>query len=60
MTNPSMDIGELKLCPFCGGGVSLEKADIGRRHDEWFGVVCRNTKNLGGTCCIEQTMACLT
>ena len=49
---------ELKPCPFCGGSVSLEMAGnnysmaYGRR--EWWGVVCRNTKNVGGTCCIEQ------
>ncbi len=45
---------ELKACPFCGGPVKLEKADIGRSSKEWFGVVCRNTKNVGGSCCMEQ------
>ena len=48
----------LKPCPFCGGVVKLERAadtydyHMGRR--EWWGVVCRNTINRGGTCAIEQ------
>jgi hypothetical protein len=49
---------ELKPCPFCGGAVHLERAYdtqdriMGTR--KWWGVVCRNTINLGGTCAIEQ------
>jgi len=49
---------ELKPCPFCGGSVKLEKSHvrndeiIGRR--QYYGVVCRNTNNLGGSCCMEQ------
>lgn len=45
-------------CPFCGGPVNLELVKIdgtamyGRR--EWWGVICRNTENLGGTCAIQQ------
>lgn len=44
-------------CPFCGGPVELEETrptydDLyGRRR--WWGVKCRNTENLGGTCAIE-------
>ena len=41
----------LKPCPFCGGRVELEQTIDGR---EWWGVVCRNTINLGGTCAIQQ------
>lgn len=49
---------ELKPCPFCGGPVKLEKAHQ-RRHEQlgmrqFWGVVCRNTTNIGGTCCMEQ------
>lgn len=40
----------LKPCPFCGGDVKLERT---LKRDSW-GVVCRNTLNLGGTCAIEQ------
>ena len=53
-----MDKINLLPCPFCGGEVYLEEA--ARTHDEWFGprrmwgVVCRNTINLGGTCAIQQ------
>ncbi len=49
---------ELKPCPFCGGPVKLEEARettdylYGRRR--WWGVVCRNTTNLGGSCCMQQ------
>jgi hypothetical protein len=45
-------------CPFCGGPVQLEKTRdgthpiYGRR--SFYGVTCRNTTNLGGTCCMEQ------
>ena len=51
-------LGALLPCPFCGGPVELEKAHI-QRHEQFgerqfYGVVCRNTTNLGGTCCMEQ------
>lgn len=46
-----MTEAKLLPCPFCGGPVELERT-IDRR--EWWGVVCRNTKNLGGTCAIQQ------
>ena len=45
-------------CPFCGGAVKLEVAErtlnriMGERR--WWGVVCRNTINVGGTCAIQQ------
>jgi hypothetical protein len=45
-------------CPFCGGEVKLEEAEqtrdpiMGWRR--WWGVVCRNTINRGGTCAIMQ------
>jgi len=45
-------------CPFCGGEATLEEASptrdwlMGERR--WWGVVCRNTINQGGTCAIEQ------
>lgn len=42
---------ELLPCPFCGGSVYIERTIDGR---EWFGVVCRNTMNRGGTCAIQQ------
>lgn len=38
-------------CPFCGGPVKLEAT---RNSRPWWGVVCRNTLNLGGTCAIQQ------
>jgi Restriction alleviation protein Lar len=45
-------------CPFCGGPVKLEEANATRDHilgyRRWWGVVCRNTENLGGSCCMEQ------
>ncbi|WP_331373825.1 Lar family restriction alleviation protein [Sinorhizobium chiapasense] len=44
---------ELLPCPFCGGKVTLEQP-MRARSNEWWGVVCRNTENLGGTCAIEQ------
>ncbi|HDR9337674.1 Lar family restriction alleviation protein [Burkholderia multivorans] len=51
-------MSELKPCPFCGGSVSLERAhsttDFIHGTRQWWGVVCRNTVNLGGTCAIEQ------
>lgn len=49
---------KLKPCPFCGGPVKLEKAHVhqseiyGKR--QFYGVVCRNTINLGGSCGMEQ------
>lgn len=55
-----MDRDGLKLepCPFCGGSVTLEEAEPTRTVESgqrrWWGVVCRNTSNLGGTCAIEQ------
>lgn len=42
---------ELLPCPFCGGPVELEQTVSSR---EWWGVVCRNTANRGGTCAIQQ------
>jgi hypothetical protein len=51
-------VSDLLPCPFCGGPVRLERARdtqesiMGTR--KWWGVVCRNTINLGGTCAIEQ------
>jgi hypothetical protein len=58
---PSVDVPrlvQLLPCPFCGGAVKLEEAErtrdrmMGERR--WWGVVCRNTTNLGGTCAIQQ------
>lgn len=49
---------KLLPCPFCGGPVKLEEANptrdriMGERR--WWGVVCRNTSNVGGSCCMEQ------
>ena len=52
------DLHKLLACPFCGGPVSLERCEdtYEREHGnrKWYGVVCRNTINLGGTCAIEQ------
>jgi hypothetical protein len=49
---------ELLPCPFCGGPVKLEKAHVRRDYIEgdrqFYGVVCRNTTNRGGSCCMEQ------
>lgn len=42
---------ELKPCPFCGGVVELKNTIDGR---SWWGVVCRNTENVGGTCAVEM------
>ncbi|UXN73408.1 Lar family restriction alleviation protein [Devosia sp. A8/3-2] len=50
-------MSELLPCPFCGGAVFLERPTERPLHsppDEWWGVVCRNTENLGGTCAIQQ------
>lgn len=44
-------MSELKPCPFCGGPVELEKT-LG--NGKWWGVICRNTLNRGGTCAIQQ------
>lgn len=48
---------KLLNCPFCGGPVTLESAPgsysevYGKR--KWWGVVCRNTTNIGGTCAVQ-------
>lgn len=41
---------ELLPCPFCGGPVDIEKTIDGRK---WYGVVCRNTFNRGGSCAVS-------
>ena len=45
-------------CPFCGGEVMLESTLIRRSKEfssrKFWGVVCRNMKNLGGSCAMEQ------
>lgn len=41
-------------CPFCGGSVKLEEPLSSRGKGLWWGVICRNTINLGGTCAIQQ------
>ena len=51
-------MSEMKPCPFCGGPVELERT-VGsyervRNGRPFWGVVCRNTINLGGTCAIQQ------
>ena len=46
----------LKPCPFCGGSVQLEQPQDRPRYsrpDEWWGVICRNTENLGGSCALS-------
>lgn len=49
-----VELAELKPCPFCGGPVALEKTiRKGADGRDWWGVVCRNTKNLGGTCAVQ-------
>lgn len=49
---------ELKPCPFCGDPVKLEKSHVGKSFPhigtQFWGVVCRSTKNHGGSCCMEQ------
>lgn len=49
-THESTEQSELEPCPFCGGKVDLETTIDGRK---WWGVVCRNSKNVGGTCGIS-------
>lgn len=49
-THESTEKSELEPCPFCGGKVDLETTIDGRK---WWGVVCRNSKNVGGTCGIS-------
>jgi hypothetical protein len=48
----------LKPCPFCGGSVTLELATEEYYHFQskrkFWGVVCRNTLNRGGSCAIQQ------
>lgn len=45
-------------CPFCGGPVSLEivgeETDYFHGPTRFYGVICRNTINRGGSCCMEQ------
>jgi hypothetical protein len=49
---------EFLPCPFCSGPVKLESVttkysqEHGNR--EFWGIVCRNTFNEGGSCCMEQ------
>lgn len=43
---------KLKPCPFCGGSVKLEEVKM--RSGTWYGVKCRNNRNLGGDCVMEQ------
>lgn len=50
--NPPMPI-HLLPCPFCGGPVRME-AVVGAFRSIVYGVVCRNTRNHGGSCCMEQ------
>lgn len=49
---------ELLPCPFCGGQVNLEHVttEYSREHGDrdFWGVVCRNTINHGGSCAMEQ------
>ncbi|GEM_PF-6298678 len=49
---------ELLPCPFCGGPATMEEARrVRSRMDDqrrWWGVVCHNTINLGGSCAIQQ------
>jgi hypothetical protein len=48
---------DLLPCPFCGGEVSLEAVTGDRNyHDgtrQWWGIICRNVGNLGGTCAVQ-------
>ena len=54
----SAELERLLPCPCCGGPVRLEKAHERQTREfgwrEFWGVVCRNTLNLGGSCCMEQ------
>lgn len=43
---------KLKPCPFCGGRVKLEEVKM--RSGTWYGIKCRNNRNLGGDCAMEQ------
>jgi hypothetical protein len=53
-----MDKDELLPCPFCGGKVDLEPPTKSWHEQHglrnWWGVACRNTINLGGSCAIQQ------
>lgn len=40
---------ELLPCPFCGGPVTIERTLNNRSNRRWWGIICRNTINLGGT-----------
>ena len=48
---------DLLPCPFCGGSVKMEEGEEtrdylhGRRR--WWGIICRNTINRGGSCAIQ-------
>jgi hypothetical protein len=44
---------KLKPCPFCGGEVEIETTLRAYSCRDWYGIVCRNTKNLGGTCALQ-------
>jgi hypothetical protein len=48
---------KLRPCPFCGGAVEVERcADtFERQHGQrqWWGVVCRTSRNRGGACAVE-------
>ena len=37
-------------CPFCGGPVYMERTVDERK---WYGIVCRNTLNRGGSCAVS-------
>ena len=45
-------------CPFCGGPEAMEEAYPTRSsmygERRWWGVICRNTINRGGSCAIQQ------
>lgn len=49
---------DLLPCPFCGGPVEFELTesifpDPIHGFRKWYGVVCRNTENRGGTCAVS-------
>lgn len=55
MTSPSdPGVSELLPCPFCGGPVDVEETRPASNGQRFWGVTCRNTLNVGGTCAIEQ------